>query len=339
MAEFWLHWGISWVRLCAAIPFGYVYVGRPVPLQHVLYYLALLGWLGASFGRLGRARWVKPVCLSLLLLTAVSFFWKMKPQGFSMTLLSAGRNEIIPLNVGGRTHLLMNAGRFHPNDQGNWIIAPYLRSQGIGKIHAVMLTDLAKKHSGGLPTLLRNFRVDHLWYPLSGGRAPSADMAGSKRYRSSGLRGGDRISMGEDGEIAVWDIAAGKLIVRILYAEKTILFVPSLERQVVEALQRRRHELGDVDLLVLPSLRPSDRVRFEKIFDVLDPDLAAMPHEDEHAEFFLEDRDIPLLTPERYGALTFTVPESQAGRARTSSAASAFLIRSYLSGTLGIPGR
>ncbi len=48
-------------------------------------------------------------------------------------------------------------------DAGSGILTPYLRSQGLRKLDALIVSHNDADHSGGMEAILKNFNIDHLW--------------------------------------------------------------------------------------------------------------------------------------------------------------------------------
>jgi hypothetical protein len=106
---------------------------------------------------------VGSICGWIILST--SFFTGSGKKGFELTLLASGRNQIAYARFQNGAHWLLNAGRNFPSDQGEWLIDPFLKSRGVQRLEGILLTDLSKKHMGGLMSVLRNFSVRYLLLP------------------------------------------------------------------------------------------------------------------------------------------------------------------------------
>jgi hypothetical protein len=232
-----------------------------------------------------------------------------------LTLLAAGKNEVAHLQFHPRVHWLMNAGRGFPSDQGEWLVSPYLRRQGINHLAGILLTDFYSKHTGGLPNLLRNFSLDYFVYPSSVKKArfiPSKAIA-DKRVNHVSVQSGEKIRIRNGEEIAILGMVKDQMIVGASYKEQNFLFLPALNPEILEVLKRCRDFLMQVHGMILPSFSPQQFVHsrelLEGLFELVDPDFVIAPNSEVSVEEILKDRDIPLFDLARHGAVTIAIEE------------------------------
>jgi len=83
--------------------------------------------------------------------------------GLRVTALDVGQGMAVLVETSGR-RLLYDAGPLYGGDSeaGARVILPWLRARGIDRLDAVVVSHLDSDHSGGLPSLLRNLRIDWL---------------------------------------------------------------------------------------------------------------------------------------------------------------------------------
>jgi len=174
----------------AALPFAW-----PLELAHALLELlmAVLAWLAALPSAVWHQHaplvWTVPMALA-------GITWMLLPRGIPARGLGvvlvlpmfvamppgpgAGELWITVLDVGqglsvlARTQrhtLLYDAGpSFNPfSDSGSRVVLPYLRSQGVGALDALVVSHDDRDHAGGAGSLLDAVPVGMLWSSLSSG--------------------------------------------------------------------------------------------------------------------------------------------------------------------------
>jgi competence protein ComEC len=119
-----------------------------------------------------------------------------------LEVVDVGEGDCLVLrSPGGRTWVVDAGGAFEQAfDSGERVVGPHLWSEGIRRIDTVLMTHAHPDHVGGVPFLLRSFRVGELWE----GPAPLADPTYVELQRQvADLRVSRRIVLrGASGE---WD--------------------------------------------------------------------------------------------------------------------------------------
>ncbi|MBN2242143.1 MAG: ComEC/Rec2 family competence protein [Acidobacteria bacterium] len=92
----------------------------------------------------------------------------------SITFLDVGEGDSIVIRFPNRRLWVLDAGRLHRNpsggdgfDTGEAVVSRYLWHQWAGNPDRVLLSHTDIDHAGGIPALLRNFRVACLYHPAS----------------------------------------------------------------------------------------------------------------------------------------------------------------------------
>jgi len=82
------------------------------------------------------------------------------PGNLSITFLDVGEGSAIIIRLPSGRAMLVDGG---PPYAGSSVVAPHLKSRGIGRLAGVILTHPHSDHEGGLPAVLRQIRVDSLY--------------------------------------------------------------------------------------------------------------------------------------------------------------------------------
>jgi len=162
----------------AAWPWSTLRVYTPTPGMLLAYYGIVAAWvLGKSPIRLwstapsqaGRGRWSRWLAPSCALLLVIQVLLRLQsPEGaprVQMTLLDVGQGEAILLTLPAKRRMLVDAGglpggRF---DIGAQVVAPFLLHEWVGQLDVLALTHAQEDHIGGVPAILRGFRVGEVW--------------------------------------------------------------------------------------------------------------------------------------------------------------------------------
>ena len=111
-----------------------------------------------------RFRWRLAV---FTLVVATVNVWTKPQGGDTMTIIffDVGQGDAALVQTPGGKNLLIDTGpRGFGYDAGERILDPNLRFLGISHLDAVVISHPHSDHLGGLPHLLRNFRVDQVWH-------------------------------------------------------------------------------------------------------------------------------------------------------------------------------
>ncbi|MGH9681378.1 MAG: DNA internalization-related competence protein ComEC/Rec2, partial [Candidatus Acidiferrales bacterium] len=176
-----VHWFALWHRASYRIP--------GPPLAVVAIYVALAVVLSAAIRRRKNRWWQAAAALPLIAAAAVIATYPFSPRlsgkNLELTVLDVGQGDSLFVSYpGGQTMLVDGGGElgnFHEAgmhsgiDVGEDVVSPYLWSRGLKQIDVVALTHAHLDHLGGLPSVLKNFKVGSLWV---GRDVDSADYRG-----------------------------------------------------------------------------------------------------------------------------------------------------------------
>ena len=177
-----------------------------------------------------------------------------------LTVLDVGQGDAIAVRTPrGRTWLVDAGGSFDARfDVGEAVVGPYLWSEGVRDIAGLVVTHAHPDHAGGVPFLLRSFRVGEVWEGL----APRRDRGYEKLDQALRGSGATRLAVRAGVErdwdgvrVRVLGPAAGKgppwavrnddsVVLELRYGEVTALLAGD-----VEGTGETRLEVGPVDVL------------------------------------------------------------------------------------------
>jgi competence protein ComEC len=140
------------VRLMAQVDPSYILIGR-VPLLLILLYYALI--LFTAYIPMRRPLVRKALCMAMLLTLLVSLGamkWRRTHRNhLSITCLDVGHGQAILARFPGTMNVLFDGGSLYGTDIGTRIILPFLDHEGIGRLHAVVVSHQDIDHINGLP--------------------------------------------------------------------------------------------------------------------------------------------------------------------------------------------
>ncbi|TNF55943.1 DNA internalization-related competence protein ComEC/Rec2 [bacterium] len=150
------------VKAFSRIPYSNLHVHNPSFFIIAAYFLSMMVLIK------GRTKWkFLPVCLVLTLYIMTPFL--IRDKHLSITFLDIGQGEASVVRLPDKKVLLIDGGTEKP-DMGRLVIAPFLWSQGIGKVDFLIVSHPHPDHYGGLLYIMDNFTVGEVWL---NGRAPS----------------------------------------------------------------------------------------------------------------------------------------------------------------------
>ena len=178
------------------------------------------------------------------------------PGRLELTALDVGQGESLFLALPDGRSVVVDGGGFpdfpgfpHPAiDIGESVVSPYLWSRSIKQLDVVAVTHPDADHMGGVPALLRNFRVNELWLgekPFFHEYRTLVELARRRGVEIFPLRRGDVRSFGKvrfevlgppspghDG----WSRNDRALVLRVGYGQHSFLLTGDIEKKAEDGL-------------------------------------------------------------------------------------------------------
>lgn len=307
-----LYLGLFCIHEMAKPAWGYFYAMRPSVWHLMGYYGLLAAFLYFERVPAVTTRLVKRAVAVSWIFAALFFFIARPYPEWRLTLLSAGSNEIAHVQFDGGHHWLINAGRSKPNNQGERLVGPYLRSQVVRHLIGVLLTDNSKKHTGGLNGIVNGFRPEYIVYPKTRSAGVGLELPGedAKNIRFVQTLSGDRIRVLGDGDFKSMDVLGvvkQRMILRVCFGRRHFIFLPEISAELIQELRRRVdiRSAGRTIFLILPAKIRFDALQMETLLHLLEPSAVTIPYAEDSTRLFFASRRYLLLSLDRCGALTF----------------------------------
>ena len=260
---------LGMVRFMAWIDPSYLLIGH-VPLILVLLYYVLI--LVAAFARPRRPVLKRVLCASLLLVLLAALGtmkWQRTHRNhLSLTCLDVGHGQAIVVRLPGTQNLLFDAGSLYSADVGTRIVVPYLDYEGLGRLHAVVVSHQDVDHINGLPEVVNRRSVDRVYFDhTSFTRSRDGetirtlrDHLQSRRVRTE--RVPEAVDAGKARMRVLWPTEESmlreelgdndkSLVCLIEYAERSILLCSDVEKPAQQEILKRYPALR-VDVVVVP---------------------------------------------------------------------------------------
>lgn len=242
--------GLAWIGWLSTWRFGYWFFVRPEAWQLWTYYGALGLALGIDRVRVPMKKFLLGACFLCWGLAAISMFRTDDPAGFRLTVLASGREPVLHVHFSNGADWLINTGRNFPSDQGERLVLPYLRQLGIKRLDGILLTDLRKKHRGGLEAVLRDVSVRRILF-WSKGELPADFYRLLKFFKGQKdfLKKGMRLDFGEEKMTILAADESGTALSIETRARK-ILFISKVGPSTPDLMERT-----DPEVIILPFLK------------------------------------------------------------------------------------
>lgn len=230
------------------LPGSYWIIGRLDPALWVLMTGGIVyGFTSRRFPGAGTR-----ACVVFLLASNVFIFQSLFRQfddKLRVTMLDVGQGDAIFLEFPHGKNMLVDAGKGAESDKGRYVIAPFLKSKGISRIDALVISHPQEDHIGGMISVLKEFKVKNVFHA---GSDYSTDLF--KRLKSAIkdekaavhiVREGDSIRDLSETEILVLnppkgqeseDVNNDSLVLRVRYRGASFLLTGDIEKEAMRRL-------------------------------------------------------------------------------------------------------
>jgi competence protein ComEC len=306
MSSWILGIGLFWVQYLSTWRWGYWFLERP-SLGLLTGYYASMGMILFFHKKAFHGKRFLMTCLiGCWISFSVIFFIKSEGKEFELTMLASGRNQIVCARFSNEAYWLLNTGRSFPSDQGEWLIAPFLRNQGIQRLEGILFSDLSKKHTGGLLPVLRDFPARYLLCPASSLYGPDEFHKNLRQLgrKARNFQQGDEVLMGKEKIRIVAESEKGAALL-IQSGPWRILFISQWDPGLFRELLREHEDADEVHAVFLPALGNGIPVEAQDWVEQVRPLLIVFPDLQQELMTYFASRHVPCLALRYTGALCF----------------------------------
>lgn len=156
---------ISLSMITEAIPFSNIEVISPCLYFIFLYYIFFIIWMRAD-KEIKKLPISKRTGMSIVigLYLIITFTLYLLPGKMEITFVDVGQGDCILIKTPMKKNILIDGGGSLQKeiDIGEKTVVPFLRKNGIGKIHIMILSHIHKDHIDGLIGVAHHLKVDNL---------------------------------------------------------------------------------------------------------------------------------------------------------------------------------
>ncbi len=303
---------LALIGIFQRLPGAVVYLATP-PL------LLAMAWYGALTAAAAAYNGWRPVCLQRLkgwvpagamTFVVVLLIWWPWGGGNRLTVhfLDVGQGDSILVQTPGGKNMLIDAGGrpgefLSGSGTGEQVVAPYLRSIGVSRIDALVLTHPHEDHSGGAVFLIDNFPVDLAVVSTTGDAGNKGDSGvsegasdipdGYKALLDKIALNGTPLQVAESGDtlrledgvfievLAPKEDAVQKeqelnnisLVLKMTYGRRSFIFTGDVESEAQKELIRT-DEVLRADVLKMP--HHGSRTLLPELLEQIQPEVAVI---------------------------------------------------------------
>ncbi|MFQ5638488.1 MAG: DNA internalization-related competence protein ComEC/Rec2 [bacterium] len=263
---FFLHYLIEIVEWAGRLPHASLELHRFSAVAALFYFSGLLIVFNVRQPR--ARRWLLIYVLALLNILLWSSLDRSR-NTLRITFFDVGQGDAVLLTFPDGRHALIDGGPTGQNyDAGEWVVAPYLKRNGISEIDALILSHADADHLGGLPFIMRNFKVHEIW---DNGQAKPTELyqeyvalIDSLHIKRRVLRAGDALSAFNP--------------VRFFVIHPTERFLTDFADDVNEGSLSLRMSYGEIDFLLSGDIEQEGEKEITRFGDLLKSEVLKVSH-------------------------------------------------------------
>ncbi len=272
--------------LVTKIEFSNIIVGRPSFLFMFCFYLALFLIAFVLYDKYKIRKRLKFISIGLLIFIFNMFISLLPTNTLTLTVLDVGQGDSIVGSCPAGDFLIDGGGERYSNI-GQYVVLPYLKSQGINKLEFVFISHEDTDHIKGILEIIGYIQIDSIFLPKTTPKEANfkelIELASLNNIDLYYLDKGDSISLGDDILIEVlypydkdefYRVGANNnsLVFKLFYDDTSILFTGDIEETVEKFLVSSNSDLK-ADVLKIGH-HGSKSSTTQEFLDAVDPQIA-----------------------------------------------------------------
>ncbi|MFI3230535.1 MAG: DNA internalization-related competence protein ComEC/Rec2 [bacterium] len=269
------------------LKFNSIVVGRPSFLFMFSFYLVLVLIAFAFYDKYKVKKRLKYINIGLLVFVVSMIICVMPKKSLTITVLDIGQGDSIVGSCSAGDFLIDGGGERYSNT-GDYIVLPYLRSQGINKLEFVFISHEDTDHIKGILEIIGDIEIEYIFLPKTTPRESNfielMNLAEEYNIEVYFLDKGDVVYLGEDLRVEViypyevddfYRVGANNnsLVFKLFYEDTSMLFTGDIEATVEKFLVSSLGDDLNADILKVGH-HGSKTSTSQEFLEAVDPQIA-----------------------------------------------------------------